>query len=155
MARFLVGIGQTAVATHRDDVIEMVGLGSWVGIFIAAAGQIAVASHSLLVVPRNGEGTVEPGKYVETAVPFLLDTLEAAGVAGLRKQAWVVGGADMFHFDDRRDRSGLGERNTARAIGLLREHRIWPDTSYVGGTSARRVSLSLSSGELAVNCVPG
>ena len=37
MARFVVGIGQTAVATDPGDTIEMIGLGSCAGIFVIAS----------------------------------------------------------------------------------------------------------------------
>ena len=69
MARFVVGIGQTAVAEDPGDTIEMIGLGSCAGIFVVAPGKVAVAAHSLLAQPRNGEVIKQPGKYVQTAVP--------------------------------------------------------------------------------------
>jgi chemotaxis protein CheD len=146
MARYVVSIGQTAVATDPGDVIEMIGLGSCAGIFIALPGKIAVAAHSLLAQPRDGEMPDQPGKYVETAVPFLLDQLARAGVAKARCQAWVVGGAQMFTFGGNSDSAAIGERNTDLAIELLRKHGFRPDASYVGGTSARRALLRFDDG---------
>ena len=151
MARFVVGIGQTAVATDPGDTIEMIGLGSCAGIFVIAPGKIAVAAHSLLAEPREGEVAKEPGKYVETAVPFLMDELAKAGVAKGRCKAWVVGGAQMFTFGGNSDSAGIGERNTELAASLLRKHGIRADTSYIGGTSARRASLQFDSGEFAAS----
>jgi len=149
MARFVVSIGQTAVATDEGDVIEMIGLGSCAGIFIAAPGTIALAAHSLLAQPRNGEVLAQPGKYVETAVPFLLDRLLGAGVARARCKAWVVGGAQMFTFGANSDSANIGQRNTDLAVALLRQNGLRPDTSFVGGTSARRASLRFDTGEFA------
>ena len=91
MARYVVSIGQTAVATSPGDLIEMIGLGSCAGIFISVPGKIAVAAHSLLAQPREGAAPEQPGKYVATAVPFLLEELAKAGVATARCKAWVVG----------------------------------------------------------------
>ncbi len=54
MARFVVGIGQTAVAEDPGDVIEMIWLGSRAGIYVIVPGKIAVAAHSLRAHPRNG-----------------------------------------------------------------------------------------------------
>lgn len=149
MARFVVSIGQTAVATGPGDVIEMIGLGSCAGIFIAAPGTIALAAHSLLAQPRNGDVSKQPGKYVETAVPYLLHQLYEAGVARARCRAWVVGGAQMFTFGGNNESAAIGRRNTDLAIQLLRENGFRPDSSSVGGTSARRASLEFDTGELA------
>jgi chemotaxis protein CheD len=148
MARFVVGIGQTAVARDPADTIEMIGLGSCAGIFVVMPGVIAVAAHSLLAQPREGEDPTEPGKYVETAVPFVVDEITKAGIAKARCRSWVVGGAQMFTFGGNSDSAGIGDRNTELATELLRKAGFRPDTSFVGGTSARRAALSLESGEL-------
>lgn len=147
MARFVVGIGQTAVARSSGDTIEMIGLGSCAGIFVSLPGKIAVAAHSLLAHPRSKGTAEEPGKYVETAVPFLVSELSKLGVAKARCKVWVVGGAEMFTFGGKSDSAGIGERNTDLACKLLRTHGFRPDMSHVGGTSARRASLQFDSGE--------
>jgi chemotaxis protein CheD len=153
MARFVVSIGQTAVATASDDVIEMIGLGSCAGIFISAPGAIAVAAHSLLARPRNGDASDQPGKYVETAVPHLVEQLAKAGVPKARCKAWVVGGAQMFTFAGNSESAAIGQRNTDLAAELLRKHGFRPDTSFVGGTNARRASLQFDTGEFVASAV--
>jgi chemotaxis protein CheD len=149
MARFVVSIGQTAVATDPGDVIDMIGLGSCAGIFISAPGRIALAAHSLLATPRKSDVTDQPGKYVETAVPFLLDQLSRAGIPRVLCKAWVVGGAQMFTFGSSSDAAAIGQRNTDLAAALLRKHGFRPNTSYVGGTSARRACLQFDTGVFA------
>ena len=147
MARFVVGIGQTAVAEDPGDTIEMIGLGSCAGIFVVVPGKVAVAAHSLLAQPRNGEVIKQPGKYVQTAVPFVAEQITKLGIAKARCRVWVVGGAQMFNFGSDSESAGIGERNTDLAAKLLREHGFRPDTSFVGGTSARRASVDLDTGE--------
>jgi len=151
MTRHVVGIGQTAVVTDPGDTIEMIGLGSCAGIFVIAPGKIAVAAHSLLAKPRQGEVGKEPGKYVETAVPFLLEQLHGVGVPKSRCKAWVVGGAQMFTFGGDSESAGIGERNTSLAAELLRKAGLRPDTSFVGGTNARRASLDFESCEFVAS----
>lgn len=155
MARYVVSIGQTAVATNPGDIIEMIGLGSCAGIFISVPGKIAVAAHSLLAQPRNGEAPESPGKYVETAIPFLLAELAKAGVPKMRCKAWVVGGAQMFTFGGNSDSAAIGERNTDLAVALLRKHGFTPDASHVGGNSARRASLVFETGEFSAGTGKG
>lgn len=149
MARFVVSIGQTAVATAPGDVIDMIGLGSCAGIFISAPGKIALAAHSLLATPRNGDVNGQPGKYVETAVPFLVDQLSRAGIPKALCKAWVVGGAQMFTFGSGSESAAIGQRNTDLAASLLSKHGFRPDTTYVGGTSARRACLQFDTGDFA------
>lgn len=148
MARFVVGIGQTAVATAPGDLIEMIGLGSCAGIFVTVPGKIAVAAHALLATPREGETGFPPGKYVETAVPFVVEEITKAGIAKSRCKAWVVGGAQMFSFGSSSDSAGIGTRNTDLAVKMLRSAGFRPDSHFTGGTSARRAALPFDSGDL-------
>jgi len=149
MTRFVVSIGQTAVATDPGDVIDMIGLGSCAGIFISAPGKIALAAHSLLATRTKSEVTDQPGKYVETAIPFLLDQLSRAGIPKGLCKVWVVGGATMFAFGSNSDSAAIGQRNTDLAASLLRKHGFRPNTSYIGGTSARRACLQFDTGNFA------
>lgn len=155
MARFIVGIGQTAVVTDPNDTIEMIGLGSCAGIFISVPGKVALAAHSLLALPRAGEKASEPGKYVETAVPYLVEQLSLVGVAKGRCRTWVVGGAQMFTFGSDSESAGIGTRNTDLAVTLLREHGFRPDVSHTGGTSARRASLEVNNGNFTASGAKG
>lgn len=146
MARFVVGIGQTVLAENPGDTIEMIGLGSCAGIFIALPGKIAVAAHSLLAVSMENDSGSPPGKYVETAIPHLIETLAGIAVAKRRYQAWVVGGAQIFTFGGQSESASIGTRNTDLAVELLRKAGFQPDSSFIGGTHARRASLDLSTG---------
>lgn len=147
MARMVVGIGETAVAEDSSDTIEMIGLGSCAGIFIALPGKFAVAAHSLLATPRQGDTSSPPGKYVETAVPYLLEQLAKAGISKARCKAWVVGGAQMFSFSGASDSAAIGSRNTDLAVELLRSNGFSPHSGYVGGTKARSAVLNVGSGD--------
>jgi hypothetical protein len=55
----------------------------------------------------------------------------------------------MFTFGSNSDSAAIGERNTDLAIALLRKHGFTPDTSFIGGTSARRAALAFETGEFS------
>jgi chemotaxis protein CheD len=148
MARNVVGIGEIAMTYDPEDTIEMIGLGSCAGIFIVAPGRFAVAAHSLLATPRGGDGGASPGKYVATAVPYLLDRLAEAGIAKTQCRVWVVGGAQMFSFAGSSDSAAIGSRNTELAADLLRRNGMRADCTYVGGTRARNAVLRVATGSL-------
>jgi chemotaxis protein CheD len=142
----VVGIGETVVAEDPGDTIEMIGLGSCAGIFIVLPGKFAVAAHSLLATPRQNDSSSTPGKYVETAVPFLLEKLTKAGIAKARCKVWVVGGAQMFNFGGASESAAIGSKNTELAVELLRKNGFSPDSRFVGGAKARSAKLSVGTG---------
>ncbi len=57
----------------------------------------------------------------------------------------------MFTFGGDSESAGIGERNTDLAAKLLREQGFRPDTSFVGGTNARRATLDFDSGEFVAS----
>lgn len=155
MARKSVGIGQVVVTTDPEDILEMIGLGSCAGIFISLPGRIAAAAHSLLAVTPEGERSSSPGKYVDTAVPYLVKKLADAGVPKGRCRVWVVGGAQIFSFGNQSASATIGSRNTDLAVQLLRNSGFRPDSSLVGGSQARRASLLVGTGEFESSVAAG
>jgi chemotaxis receptor (MCP) glutamine deamidase CheD len=146
MARLVVGIGQTVATTDPGDIVEMIGLGSCAGIFIAVPGRIALAAHCLLSVPPDTDRGSPPGKYVATAIPHLLERVARSGIPKSRFESWVVGGGQIFSFGGQSDSASIGARNTDLAVDLLRRGGLRPDQRHVGGTKARRATLQVGNG---------
>lgn len=147
MARKTVGIGQIVITTDPEDIVEMIGLGSCAGVFISLPGRITAAAHSLLAVTPKGERSSSPGKYVDGAVPYLIEQLAGIGVPRSRFRVWVVGGAQIFQFGPQSASASIGTRNTDLAAQLLRESGFRPNSTFVGGTAARRASLIVGTGD--------
>lgn len=148
-----VGIGQTVTSTTPGDRIDMLGLGSCVGIFLVAPNFIA-AAHCLLD-KSNGRASEAPGKFVDTAVPHLLSLAKRAGLGPAQLTASIAGGAQIFAFSGGRPELEIGARNIATATGLLKQHGLRIVENDTGGTTPRRATINVGEAKIKVTRQPG
>lgn len=148
MTKHHVGIGQIVSSSTVGDRIDMLGLGSCVGIYLAAP-DFVVAAHCLLDRSKGREGAT-PGKFVDTAIPHLLMLAGRAGFQPSRVTASIAGGAQIFAFSGGRPELEIGARNIETATSLLRQHRIRIGVDDTGGTTPRRSSMVVGEGRLEV-----
>jgi chemotaxis protein CheD len=143
MAETMVRMGEYAFSASAGDVLVSLGLGSCVGVALLDR-RLAVAGLAHVVLP-SAEGRTEPaGKYADTAVPALLDALEALGARRIRLDAVLVGGASMFSFGG----AGLdiGQRNDAAVREELARLRIPVAAADTGGSRGRTVRVDVETG---------
>ena len=148
-----VGIGQTVTSTTPGDRVDMLGLGSCVGIFLTAPNFVA-AAHCLLD-KSNGRSAEAPGKFVDTAVPHLLALAKRAGFAPSALTASIAGGAQIFAFSGGRPELEIGARNIETATSMLRQHGLRIVTNDTGGPTPRRATIAVGEGQLKVTRQPG
>ncbi len=144
-----VGIGQVVEATDSDDIVEMLGLGSCVGIFMCVAGKYVIAAHALLDHHNAGRDE-SPGKYVDTAVPHLLAMAAKAGYMKRHLRVSIAGGAQIFAFAGGRPELEIGARNIAAAHEILRGVGMRIVLDDTGGKSPRRARMNVAEGLLEV-----
>jgi chemotaxis protein CheD len=149
MTKHHVGIGQVVASSTVGDQVDMLGLGSCVGVYFAATNFV-VAAHCLLD-RSNGRDGASPGKFVDTAIPHLLTIADRAGFGPSRLVASIAGGAQIFAFSGGRPELEIGARNIEAAKQLLRESRIRVDIDDTGGTTPRRASMVVGEGRLVVS----
>jgi chemotaxis protein CheD len=151
--RIKVGVAEYAVATGNATLATS-GLGSCVGVAVADpdAG-VAGLAHAML---PSGEGRVTgeaatdggdadaPGKYVDTAVPDLVDAMVEHGADRSRIEARLAGGSAMFEFSS--TDSGVGRRNVAAAEAALAEWGIPVVAADTGGDYGRSLTLDVETG---------
>jgi chemotaxis protein CheD len=103
-----------------------------------------------IVLPESSGRTGSPGKFANTAVPHMLNLLDAMGIPRAGRMAKITGGANMFAaFGPLQVGDGNVEAVT-RALSAAGIHITGKD---VGGTSGRRLTFDCSSGELLIECV--
>ena len=149
-----VGIGQIAASDQRDVVISALGLGSCIGVVLVdARAHIAGMAHVML--PQSAPTSKgPPGKYADTAVPALLDSVLALGADRARLVATIAGGAQMFGAGS----AGLfniGGRNDEAVRIALTDARIRLRARDVGGGSGRTVQVGVGTGTVTVRVVGG
>lgn len=148
----VVRMGEIAIA-RGDEVLAAIGLGSCVGIalFDVEAG-IAGLAHILLPEPAAGR-TGGRGRFATTAIPALLEDLEAAGAIRARIIAKMAGGSSMFRGLSPDGVGAVGERNAAAARETLERLGIPLVGEDVGGAWGRTVYIQAHDGAYIVSNV--
>ncbi|MGH7613498.1 MAG: chemotaxis protein CheD [Gemmatimonadales bacterium] len=143
-------------AVEREGVLVTLGLGSCVAIMLhdpkAGLGGMA---HVLLPSKSLSRDQDKPGKFPETAVPFLVQRLVAAGAERHRLVAKLAGGASMFAALMTPGSIQMGERNIAASRSALREAAIPIVGEAVGGERGRSVRFRPADGRVESNTVGG
>lgn len=141
----LVGMGQIS-AGQAPDRLKAV-LGSCIGLVLYHPRlRTGVMAHIVLPSAEGREGT--PGKFADTALPWMMQLLQQRGAAhGLI--AKLAGGAKMFGGAGPLQ---IGEANAEAVARLLQAAGIRVVGSDVGGTSGRRVTFDCEQGSLLVEC---
>jgi chemotaxis protein CheD len=167
--RVKVGLAELDVRSDGTTLVTS-GLGSCVGIALydPEAGVLGLA-HAMLPSVENAPSddcperertqsvaTASPdggrcrdsAKYVDTAVPALLEAMEGAGARRRRIRGKLAGGSTMFEFDAQEE--SIGTRNVAAARRTLARLGIELVAEDVGGSHGRSLELHGPDGELHV-----
>jgi len=131
-ARF-IGIGEYYVGR---DPMTTIGLGSCVALILHNE-RLAVGAMAHIMLPESKGQVDRPGKFSDTAVNTLLEEIGSYGSRNGRLCAVLVGGANMFGFND--NNLNIGDRNVEAVRGRLREERISIRMEDVGGRIGRSV----------------
>lgn len=148
-----VGIGQLAASADPGLVLSALGLGSCIGLVMVDPGaRVAGMVHVMLPESHVGR-TGPPGKFADTAVPALLEAVEALGAGRSRLVVSLAGGAQMFGAGLGDGVLNIGERNLAAVAAALRCARLTVRASDVGGSSGRTLQVTVGTGRVTVRAV--
>lgn len=143
-------------AVGKDGVLVSLGLGSCVAIMLYdPVGVVGGMAHVLLPSKSLSHDQDKPAKFPETAVPFLVQRLAAAGADRHRLVAKLAGGASMFAALMTPGSVQMGERNIAASRSALREAAIPVVGQSVGGERGRSVRFHLADGRVESHTVGG
>lgn len=146
-----VRLGEYRVGGARPGHWVIFGLGSCIGLILSdPVRRLSSIAHIVLpTAPATGSGA-EPGKYVDTAIPFMIERLLALGGRRETMHAQIAGGARMLALSKIGD---IGARNIEATRTLLLEHKIPLVAEMVGGTQGRTLWWDRSKGEAVVRQV--
>jgi chemotaxis protein CheD len=148
-----VRIGDVKVA-RDSSVLFTIGLGSCVAVALYdPRSRIGGLAHAMLPAPGPGYREAPPGRFATTAVPALLELLEAEGASLRRLRARLAGGASMFRDVLEGEGLRLGRRNIEATRSALSAAGIVVDGEDVFGTYGRSVFLRTTDGKLLVTSV--
>lgn len=142
-----VGMGQIVLA-HAPEQLTTV-LGSCVGLALYHPRcKVGILGH--IVLPHSGGNDAHPGKFADTAVPYMLWRMAEEGAPAGGLVAHVAGGSRMF------GNSGpmrIGESNVKAVLQALAAAGIKVVSSDVRGEKGRRVALDCQTGQFTVESV--
>jgi chemotaxis protein CheD len=144
-------MGEQAVSGGAD-VLVTIGLGSCIGLaLIERSKGVAGLAHVVLPDSHEAHSGQAAAKFADTAVPALVEALEALGAATSRLEAVLVGGAQMFAFT-RGEGSNLdvGARNDAAVTAALDRASIPVRAKATGGSKGRTIRVHVVSGFVTV-----
>lgn len=144
----LVGMGQIAVFGTPETARAV--LGSCVGVTIYdEIAQIAAMAH--VVLPRSeGRGPASPGKYADSAIESMCDSLARRGANLRRVVAKIAGGANMFAG---KGPFQIGQQNVEAVRAQLIQRSIRLAAEHLGGEQGRRVTFNPQTNKLAIEIV--
>lgn len=140
----LVGMGESVLLRDEDTARSVVG--SCIGLVLHhRRAKIAAMTH--IVLPESAGRPGSPGKFADTAIPYLIDQLAKEGAHAGGLVAVMAGGARMF---GKQGPIQIGEANTAAVTALIENRGITIRGTSTGGSKGRRLSFDCATGVLTV-----
>ncbi|NLJ33621.1 MAG: chemotaxis protein CheD [Firmicutes bacterium] len=137
-------------------VLITIGLGSCVGVTLYdPIMKIGGMAHIMLPYQQKNSAGGKPGKYADSAVPYLLQELLHLGAVEKRIEAKLAGGAQMFPSKGKRgnDILRVGERNVEATLEALKKARIRIVAQDTGGNHGRTLEFATLTGSLRVKTI--
>jgi chemotaxis protein CheD len=110
-------------------------------------------AHTLLPSPALARSDSNPAKFPQSAVPRLLELMQADGARPARITGRLAGGASMFAALAPPGTIQMGERNLLAARQALQAHGVPLVAEAVGGDFGRTVRMRVGDGRVEVSTV--
>lgn len=148
-----VGIADAAVVYSPDKLITM-GLGSCIGIALYdSEKKIGGLVHIMLPDSSQFKNIVNPLKYADLGVEYLLKKMMDLGCRKTSITAKIAGGASMFNFSDKKISSDVGKRNSEAVIEVIKRLSIPLLAKDVGGNKGRTMIFDSKDGRVMIKSI--
>ncbi len=139
-----VGMSEIIFLTKLEQASCVVGSCIALTLYHPRSG-IGALAH--IVLPKSLDRNGKPGKFVDTAVPHMLDTLAKKGADTAGLVAKIFGGASMF---GPRRPIQIGDENMQAVTELLKQLSIRIAGEHLGGSKGRRITFDCQTGQVTV-----
>lgn len=150
MEQNMARMGQVVFSGPEQNELRCLGLGSCIGLCVMdPAAKLACLAH--IVLPESfSSSPSDPVKYANTAIPYVIKQMADRGAIKTRMRAAIVGGAQLFNFENANTTMDVGKRNIEAVKKHLSTLSIRLTAEDVGGKVGRSVVLDASSGDVLV-----
>ncbi|MBD3174359.1 MAG: chemotaxis protein CheD [Armatimonadia bacterium] len=149
-----VGMSEVKVSARAGDTLVALGLGSCIGVCLYDRRAKVAAMVHVMLPESNGRGQ-SPGKFADTGVPLLVETIEKAGGSKKDCLCAIGGGAEVFSFSSSTPGLAIGKRNGEAVKAALKTAGLRIMAEDLGGNVGRTVSLDVATGVVKVRPVGG
>jgi chemotaxis protein CheD len=143
-AATLVGMGET-VLLHQGESARSV-VGSCAGLMIFHR-RMKLATVAHIVLPEAAGRPGSPGKFADTAIPYMIDLLRKQGAERASLSAKVAGGAQMFGASGPLQ---IGDANVNAVTALLSDLGIPVQAKSTGGKKGKKLTFCCDTSEITV-----
>lgn len=140
----LVGMGETVLLRQSETARSVVG--SCAGLMIYHR-RLKLAAVAHIVLPEAAGRPGAPGKFADTAIPYMVALLLKEGAERASLIAKVAGGAQMFGASGPLQ---IGDANIHAVAAILSDLGIPLQARSVGGIKGRRLTYRCHGGEIVV-----
>ena len=142
-----IRMGEMSVAWKGGELRTL--LGSCIGLALYDRRH-KVGGLAHIVLPQAQGKTDRPGKFVDTAIPSLVEQMEKLAGNKLKLTAKLAGGASMFSTTVA---AKIGLQNIESCQRLLGELGIPIVAEHCGGEQGRRMTLNTANGAVVIEIV--
>lgn len=165
MGEIVVGVGGLQASKSAGEMLKTYALGSCVALLLydskrKIAGMVHVALPSSAINKKRAE--LLPGYFADTGIQNLIAEMNTLrgnsdgppyGTGPQAKEFVVklVGGATVLRA---KNSFNIGQRNVDAVSNILKDYKLAPAGSDVGGSLSRTVSIEVDTGTVRIQC-PG
>lgn len=151
--KIVVKVSDFAVG-HNPQILTTQGIGSCIAVCLyEKEKKIGALAHIMLpklIKISSSENQINPLRFVDTALPIVIEALKRAGADKEKLSAKLVGGAHMFKILGGLSEDNLGSKNLRAAEEFLTANDIKIDSEDVGGNVGRSLEFDLATGVVKV-----
>lgn len=156
-SQLLVGIAEVQVS-KGPAFYSCLGLGSCIAVAMIDPGN-DVSGMVHIMLPKNlaNRHSDKPGKFADTGIVALVESMEALGADRQSLRVAYAGGAQVFKFSQSAHDHKLevGSRNAQAVESALTQLGLQPVASDLGGSTGRSVHFCSVTGNIMVRTVQG
>jgi chemotaxis protein CheD len=150
----IIGIGEYAISSDKEDVIKTYSLGSCVAMTIYCPKRKVVGmAHIALPSCLNAQDSIErPAHFADSAIPLMMDKFcYTYGCSINDLQIGLFGGALSLRENDA---FKIGLRNVQRIKNILANGGIPIHMDDTGGYCSRTVEVDVRTGTVKIDSQP-
>lgn len=145
-----IGIAKMAIA-KTPIIITTKSLGSCVAIILYdSVAKVGAMAHIMLPNSKYIKNKDKSGKFVDTAIPAMINQMIIRGAVRKKIVAKLVGGAKMFKSVNNDSPLDLGRKIIDAAKKMLRKNGIRIVAQDIGKDYGRTVEFDTSDGSVMV-----